>query len=260
MKSKFTKLFVFTTSVALMFTACKKSSSTNSGTNPQTPKQVSSFVALNLTSSLFSSTGVNLSSGADAPSALSVHTKGKVLNDLNDPQCGDVVDTTFNFSISQNDTSVSVTGPIKFAFTCANGVLNGYTLTENLSTKIATPQLAATNITSEGITLIVIDPTNDDSQFTLAGTLNSASTLAYKTTAAGKSGSSSFDYKMSTLTIDPDNDGDILSGSVSFTTSGTGASGTWSYTGTMVFLGNHMAKVTINGFSYTVNTETGVVS
>ena len=260
MKSKFTKLFILITGAALIFASCKKSSNSTSGSNPQTPKQVSGFIALNITSSLFSSTGVNLSSGTDAPSALAVHTKGKVLNDLNDPQCGDVVDTTFNFSIMQNDTSLSVTGPIKFAFTCANGVLNGFMLTENLNIKIATPQLAATNTTSEGITLIVLDPTNDSSKFTLAGTLNSASTLAYKTTTAGKSGSSTFDYKMSTLTIDPNNDGDILSGSASFTTSGTGASGTWSYTGTIVFLGNHMAKVTINGFAYTVNTETGVVS
>ena len=260
MKFKLTKLFVLVTGVTLMFTACKKSSSSSSGTNPQTPKQVSSFVALSLTSNLFSSTGVDLSTGTDAPSTLSVHTKGKVLNDLNDPQCGDVIDTTFNFSLSQNDTSISVTGPIKFAFTCANSVLNGYVLTENLNTKITTPQLTATNTTSEGITLIVLDPTNDDSELTLAGTLNSNSTLVYKTTSAGKSGSSAFEYKLSTLTIDPDNDGDIISGSASFTTSGTGASGSWNYTGTIVFSANHVAKVTINGFTYTVNTVTGVVS
>ena len=258
MKFKLTKLFVLVAGVALMFTACKKSSSTSSGVNPQTPKQVSSFVALNLSSSLFGSTGVNLSGGAGAASTFAVHTKGKVLNDLTNPQCGQVVDTTLSYTQAMGDTSVALSGNIKFSFSCVNSNVNGFTLAENLDIKITTPQLTATNTTGEAVTLLVLDPTNSNSDFTLTGTLNSNSNLIYKT-SAGKSGTSNFAYKLGTLTYDP-NAGDVISGSASFTTSGSGASGTWNYAGTITYLGNHVAKVTINGFAYTVNTETGVVS
>jgi hypothetical protein len=57
-----------------------------------------------------------------------------------------------------------------------------------------------------------------------------------------------------------DQQGTIVSGSATFATKGTNASGSWNYSGTVVFLGNGMAKITINGIVYNVNIQTGVVS
>jgi len=54
--------------------------------------------------------------------------------------------------------------------------------------------------------------------------------------------------------------GDVISGSATFNTSGSGPKGVWNYQGTITFLGSHMATVTINGKAYKVNLQTGAVS
>lgn len=75
-----------------------------------------------------------------------------------------------------------------------------------------------------------------------------------------KSGTKSFNYVLTHLVLDPDNDGDITGGSASFITKGTGSNGSRSYTGTITFLGNHKATVTINGKTYNVDLRTGATS
>jgi len=54
--------------------------------------------------------------------------------------------------------------------------------------------------------------------------------------------------------------GDVVSGTASFTTTGSGVNGSWNYQGTITFLGNQTAKIVINGATYTVDLQTGVVS
>jgi hypothetical protein len=69
----------------------------------------------------------------------------------------------------------------------------------------------------------------------------------------------SYSYNFTTpLSID--SSGDIVSGAATFTTSGSSAAGKWNYSGTVTFLGNYNVKIVINGTSYNVNLQTGVVS
>ena len=259
MKFKFTKLFILVAGVALMFASCKKSSSSTSST-AETPKQVSGQIALNLSQSLFgTSYGVDLSNGLNAPSAFAIHTKGKVLNDLTDPFCGLTVDTTLSYTFAQHDTTIAVAGTINFSFICASGTLSGFTAAESFNVNISTSQLKATDKVAENLTLVSLNPLDSTSNLSMKGTLSSDKVLTYATVSAGKSGEAQFSYTLTALVLDPNAD-DVVSGTATFSTSGSGASGTWNYSGTIVFLGNHMAKVTINGASYTVNLETGVVS
>jgi len=246
--------------MAVIYTACKKSDS-SSGTS-LTPTQVSSQIALNLTQTLFGGYGgFNLGAGLDAPGGLAVkHTHGKLLNDLNNPFCGLVIDTTFNESTDPgSDTSGSVSGHIYFAFSCVNDVLTGFTTKDNLSISISTAEFSLVSKINEDLTMLSINPADDNSKVSLKGTLGSTGTYNYKT-GTKKSGTQTFNYVLSSLILDPNDDGDIVSGSASFSTTGTGSTGSWNYIGTITFLGDHKATITINGKTYNVNLQTGVVN
>jgi hypothetical protein len=245
--------------MAVIYTACKKSDS-SSGSS-LTPTEVSSQIALDLTQSLFGGYGgFNLGDGLDAPGSLALkHTHGKLLNSLSNPFCGLVIDTTFSESTDPgSDTTGSVSGHLYFAFSCTNDVVTGYTTKDNLNISISTAQFSIVSKINEDLTLLAINPLDNNSKLSLKGTLGSTGTYNYKT-GTKKSGTRTFNYVLTSLVLDPNNDGDIISGSASFNTTGTGTTGTWSYIGTITFLGDHKASITINGKTYNVNLQTGVV-
>eukprot|EP01037_Dinobryon_pediforme_P003783 gene3783-3830_t len=95
----------------------------------------------------------------------------------------------------------------------------------------------------------------DTSNFQLDGSLSSVSSYKNGT----KSGNQNFSYTLKTIIIDP-NTGTIVSGSGTFTTSGTGPKGVWNYSGAFTFLGNQKVSIVINGKTYTVNLQTGVIA
>jgi hypothetical protein len=246
--------------VAVIYTACKKAGSDASGPI-LAPSAVSGQIALNLTESLFGGYGgFDLSNGLNAPSSLGVKTHlSHLLHSLNNPFCGLVIDTTLNAQVTAgSDTSASVSGHIKFSFICSNDIVTGFTTNDDLNISLTTPQFSVVSKISENLTMLAIDPKNNDSKLSLDGNLNSSGIYSYKT-GTKKSGTRSFSYILSALILNPNNDGDIISGSASFTTKGTGSTGAWSYIGTITFLGDHKATITINGKAYNVNLQTGVV-
>jgi hypothetical protein len=260
MKTKSLLSIMLIAGMAVIYTACKKSNDTSGPT--LTPNEISTQVALDLTQSLYSGYGgFDLSGGLAAPGVMAVnHTKGRLLHDLSNPFCGLTIDTTLNAqSETENDTSANVSGHIYFSFTCVNDVLSGYTTRNDLSISISTPELSLASKINEDLVLLAIDPNDDNSKLSLKGTLNSSSTYNYKT-GTKKSGTTSFNYILTSLVLNPDEDGDIISGSASFSTKGSGSTGSWSYIGTIAFTGNHKATITINGKAFKVNLQTGVVS
>ncbi len=244
--------------VVLFYTACKKSGSSTS--NPTlTPKEVTSQIALNLSQSLSGGLGAfDISGGLDAPSTFAVRTKGKVINDLSDPSCGLVLDTAVNFTDTENGSTVTFKGTINFAFACTNGVVSGFSTNDNLDIALTNAQISFAYKVNENLTFLSSNPLIDTAPITIKGSLSSSG--AYQLLTGSKaSGTEVFNYTLTSLILDP-NSGEIASGSASFTTSGTGPQGVWNYTGTITFLGNNQAKVTINGTVYTVDLQSGAVS
>lgn len=244
--------------LVLFYTACKKSSVTAAGPS-LAPKAVAGQVALNISQSLFGGFGAfDVSGGVNAPSSFAVHTSGKTLDDLTDPQCGTVVDTTVSFSGNIYGITTSIAGHINFVYSCTSGVLSGFTTDDNITIAMADSNVNLTYKVAEKMTLQSLNPTNPDANLSISGALNS--NLAYQyTTGTKKSGTEVFNYTLNALTIDPLAQ-DISGGTATFSTNGSGPKGVWNYQGTIVFKGNHTATVTINGAVYTVNLQTEAVS
>jgi hypothetical protein len=247
---------------ALGYTSCKKSSSSQTVDS----KTVASQVALNLSQTLYSGFGgFNLTSGLSSPGEFGLDrnaiklkmTKGRTgINDFGgDITCGMHVDTTFSATIAgDGGGSATVAGSIGFTFNCTNDVFSGFNVTDNLKVTEATAQVNGTFNIAENLTLAQVNPGVDTSNISLNGTV----TFGENAKVSGKTTAISFNYTFSNVTIDQE--GNIVSGSATFNTTGSGAQGTWNYNGTITFLGSGSAKVVINGASYTVNLQTGTIS
>lgn len=275
MKLKLKPLLLLLAGIAIVYTACKKSSTKPS--NPTlTPDVVAGQLAVNIYQSLFGGLGAfDISSGLNAPSTLGVHANAiggglkapstfqqplnskMTANFASNLSCGLVIDTTLNVSYSSNGTTATLTGSIKFNYLCANSQVSGFTTNDNLSIALASDSLNFSYKVGENLTLTSLNPTDPNANLSLSGSLNSNGSYQYNT-GTKASGTSVFDYTLTSLIISPVL-GDVVSGNATFNTSGTGPKGVWNYQGTIVFLGNHFATVTINGKIYHVNLQTGAV-
>ncbi|HZY38830.1 MAG TPA: hypothetical protein VFE53_19355 [Mucilaginibacter sp.] len=259
MKLKLKILSLVVLSSMLMYTACKKTSKAPAGP-ALTPTQVSSQVALNIYQSLFGGlAGVDLSGGIGSPGSLAFHNHQKVINDLSNPTCGLTVDTTLTLSLSAGDSTISIGGTVKFAFACTSNVVSSFTTNDNLTIAFTSPSLKLSYQVAENLSVVAINPSNPTTNIELNGSLNSDGSYQYLT-GTKQSGSEVFDYTLASVIATGDGSADVLSGTATFNTSGSGPKGVWNYQGTMTFLGNHMASVVINGKTYTVNLLTGAVS
>jgi hypothetical protein len=250
---------------ALSYTSCKKSSTTPTVST----QEVSTQVALNLAQTLYGGFGAfDVTQGLNAPLTVGVSrnqvrlnmTRGRLgINTVDeDPTCGLSVDTALNYSTTVNNNSASVKGSIKFTFTCTNGVASGFNIADNLNITESTPDVSGSYIFAENFTVQTTDPDNSNAPISLNGTMNLSDNLQYKTGSKATT-NESYNYTLTSIMLDPTL-GDIASGTATFSTKGTNTSGTWNYTGTVVFLGGHVVKITINGESHTINLLTGLGS
>jgi hypothetical protein len=250
-------IFALCLGVVFTYSGCKKSAST-----PADPalsaSDVAGQVALNIDQSLFGGLGVDLSGGLSSPTTFAMHTKGKVLQSLTNPDCSLVVDTTMSFTGTANGGSATIGGTFKFSFGCTNNVVSSFTTADNLTITLTSPSLNLSYKVDENLTVASLNPTNANANLTINGSLNSSGSYQYNT-GSKRSGTEVFDYTLSSVIFSPTL-GDVVSGAATFNTSGTGPKGVWNYQGTIAFQGNHIALVTINGKAYTVNLLTGAVS
>jgi hypothetical protein len=250
-------IFAICLGVVTIYSGCKKSS--NTPADPTlTPSVVAGQVALNIDQSLFGGLGVDLSGGLSSPTTFAMHTKGKVLQSLTNPDCSLVVDTTMSFTGSANGGSATIGGTFKFSFGCTNNVVSSFTTVDNLTIALTSPSLNLSYKVDENLTVASLNPTDANANLTINGSLNSSGSYQYNT-GSKRSGTEVFDYTLTSAVFSPTL-GDVVSGSATFNTSGTGPKGVWNYQGTITFLGNHVATVVINGKTYTVNLLTGAVS
>ncbi|HVV55838.1 MAG TPA: hypothetical protein VHC47_10955 [Mucilaginibacter sp.] len=256
MKRKTNLILALIAGSIVLFSACKKSSKNPSGP-AITPKQVSSQVAQTLVQMLYSGFGAfNLSEGLNAPNSLGlVHNQGKLkLNSNDNPLCGLIADTTLNYSTSAGGVQASVKGELKFSFTCTNGVFSGFNITDNLAVSESSSDFTANVKLAEDLTLLSQNPLDDNSNILLTGSFSSDGTYTYKSGTAAQN----FSFTLNSVIIDAN--GNIVSGSATFATNGSGTTGSWNYSGSIKFLGNGKATITISGTTYNVDLQTGQVS
>lgn len=261
MKSKITLILLLLVGAALTYTACKKS-----GTSPAKStvdaKTVSSQVALNVVATLDGAFGgFNFSDGLDAPGTFGVTShNGLKMADLGtNDVCGKLIDTTYTDSETTSDGQTSFKMQYQLTLNCSGGIYSGFHLIDSLNVALSSSQYSGTYGIGENVTLASLQPGVDEAKYSVNGTFNVNLDLNYKTSKA-QSFNDVFDYKFNQVIIDPSGDGDIVSGSANFYTKGSIANGNWEYVGTITFLGNHKAKVTISGATYNVDLQTGVVS
>ncbi len=268
MKSKLILIILLLAGVSLTYTACKKSSSKPT----LDAKTVSSQIALNLAQTLYGGLGgFDISDGLSATASINRKqlmakrqqmifklSGGKQINDTGDDiTCGASEDTTLNYSATVNGTSATIAGTLGFTFICTNDVFSGFNVRDNLTVGEKSAQLTATYKLNENLTAAAVNASDINSSFTLGGTFSMSDNISYVSPKSTTSESYSYNFTTPLLI---DDSGDIDSGVATFTTSGSNASGTWNYSGTVTFETNFMAKITINGTTYNVNLQTGTVS
>ncbi|HEY4324497.1 MAG TPA: hypothetical protein VGN20_10940 [Mucilaginibacter sp.] len=277
MKLKLKIFLILFAGIAIAYTACKKSSTPPPSDSMLTPDVVAGQLATTLNQSLFGGLGAfDVSSGLSAPSTIGMHNSSlsgglKLTSGFSQPlnakmtgsfasnvTCGLAIDTTVSVTDSSNGTTATITGSMKFNYVCSNSQVSGFTTNDKLTIVLASPSLNLSYKVGEIVTLTSSNPADPNANISLSGSLNSDGSYQYNT-GTKKSGTSTFDYTLTSLVISPVL-GDIVSGNATFNTSGTGPKGVWNYQGTIVFSGNHSATVTISGKAYHVNLQTGVVN
>jgi hypothetical protein len=258
MKTKLILVAALLSGAVFTFTGCKKSSN-NKQAPALTAKQVSSQIALNITETLETGFGAfSLSGGLNAPENFGILPKGRLrLNAPGNPLCATIIDTTLNYSTNDAGASASVKGNLKFTFTCTNNLVSGYTVNDDLTISESTPDFSVNYKLAEDLTIAAVNPGSETSNITLDGSLNFGGDFTYKTNSLG-TGTANYAYNFHAVTADYS--GQLISGSADFNTSGTGSGGVWNYSGTVTFLGNNKADITINGTTYHVDLQTGAVS
>lgn len=246
-------------SAALLYSGCKKSSSPPAAGPALTPSAVAGQVALGISSSLFGGFGIDISQGLSGAATYGVKHAGKVIQDVS-PNCSTLLDTTLAATTDTLGAGdyFTLSGSFKFSFGCTNSVLSSYTTNDNLNIKVISTSTDFNYKIAEAFTLTALTPGSPTSNLSMTGSLSSAGSYTLLT-GSKASGSTSFNYNLTSLVIDPTIP-EVLSGSATFTTNGSGPNGVWNYSGTITFLGNHTATVTISGKAYTVNLQTGAVS
>lgn len=227
--------------IALTWSACKKSSNFKTLDS----KTVSSQVALTFSQAVMYTAlgGFNPSDGLDAQ-----YTVDFVSHNI---ACGSGMDTTINQQrLSVGGLLATITGNLGFSFICTDGTPSGFTMADGLTTILSSGDIYKMK---EKLTAMALNPASGNPTLSVSGTVEVNSNL----TANGKTTIGVYNYTLNSVVFDPSKG--ILSGSVSFTTTGTSASGKWDYSGSIVFESGAIAKVTINSVSYIVDLRTGAV-
>jgi hypothetical protein len=221
----------------LFYMACKKMNSPvaqSQSQNMVSADMISKQVALNLHKSLY---GLASSSQIKKPRAAVPTTL-----------CGLTVDSVLNFKTTASDTVSQTNGRIIFTFNCTNGQPSGYSATDSLNVTGTATGISFTNNSVQNYTITSLNPAN--TMLSVNGSIVAFVDITYA--APTKPTADSTTYTLTGLTINVSNNYDVTAGTATFVTTGSTNSGPWNYSGTIAYLGNHMANITINGKVYPV--------
>lgn len=221
--------------------ACSKS---NNGASASISTDDAATIMAN---SMSSSSGGLVSASAD------VSVNAQLTFNAN-PGCGGT--KTYSFA-RQNPQGSSITYSYSFNYTytlnCVNNTPDNVSSIATSTGSYDGPNLSSTD--SGTSTFKVAGLASSSTAYTLSGEYKRAGSFTQKTGNMYK-GSSNVDIILTSLSI-PKAGGTIASGSANFTLSGTSNNGTFNFTGTITFVGNNQANLTLNGTAYVVNLLTG---
>ena len=261
MKFNSTIAIALLSGAALFQAACNKTSNTTkpAAATPGTDV-IASQIAMNMSKSLSGTYGgSNISDGLSTGNTIKNTTASKTLNSTG-YICGFVADSNVNYTYTQGDSvKAKVVGGIQFFFNCTDGQPDGYTLVDELFTSGFGPGYSFKYDVAQGYE--VHDMNKKGTLLCVEGKLKSYKDFTY-TAANIKATSEHDDFVVDTLRVDitTPSSPDITSGTATFHSKGTNATGSWDYVGTLEFLGNHQGKITFYGKVYHIDLLTGKVS
>ncbi|HVW98564.1 MAG TPA: hypothetical protein VHA56_21535 [Mucilaginibacter sp.] len=249
--------------VLFVYAGCKKSG-LNKSSKTASEKVVAGIVVSNLTKSLAGTYGgVSIKDGINPPSQITASSSKLKLNSLSS-LCGYTIDTTVTYTSNLGDSVKSkVTGKFSFTFTCSGSYPDGYKVKTKVVSKGKAPGYAFIYSIVQNYKVQALNA--EYSLVSLDGILKSYGDFsdnpsAYVDTNYVSNNYQHQDYVLSNLKIDVAHGYDITSGTASFTSVGANAYGSWNYVGTIEYVGNHKAIITINGHVYNADLLTGVIT
>ena len=242
---------------ALFYSACKKTENAPAKTQ-STADEASVAIATNLVQSLSGAYGgASIKDGVAANTVLTSSTsKLKTQSAIG---CGFYTDNSLDVKFNQGDTLKSETiGSVNYTLLCSNSKTTGYNLADSIATAGKGPGYAFVFLVTQNYKVRGLNSSN--SNFSLDGTLKSWADFSY--TSRPKSSTFVHNiYTFKSLYIHADDNYDITSGTATFESKGLSTKGiAWDYSGTIVYLGNHKAKMTFLSKVYLIDLLTGAVT
>jgi hypothetical protein len=267
MKRNLTRIAVALIAVTFIFSACKKS---ESGIKPaNTPKPNPDAVAKQIALSLYNSLsgkmgGTNINDGVKTPASLTRHN-GKSLDAVSS-LCGYTLDTAYSSLTTSADTSFWTSTKLIFTNTCTTTNVDGYAVYDSVKTEARTSAFINAYQNIQQYNVVALDNT-----FKLVSCNGSINTTIWNTTYATSSAEGTYhalgcNYNLQGLVIDfSSGTADIKKGTAPYTSYTKDVIGTQvvtiNYTGTIEFLGNYKAKLTIDpGHYYTIDYLTNTIT
>jgi hypothetical protein len=243
--------------VAVLYSACTKTGinvKSDSTTTKASDNVASSSIADNLAKSLAGSFGGASVKDGVTPSTNASTSKLKVQSTYN---CGFYVDTSLNLVFNQGDTlKATKTGGTKYYFVCDGNKTIGYDSVDSLNTVGSGPGYSFVyNIVQK---YKVRGLNTNNSNFSIDGPMKAYvdnEYTKYKTFSRVHN-----TYVFSNLYVHGDDNFDITSGTATFRSEGKTNGGGWDYSGTIVFLGNHKAKLTFLNKIFLIDLITGTAT
>jgi len=267
--------------VAFFYASCKQAAIKPADSNTIDYKALSSQVGLSLYKSLNGTYGgTSINSGITPPANVSAATSRSFANAPVNLLCGFSSNSGYNTKATAGDTAKTFFGNITFVYLCDNNIVDGYTVkdtvvnTEDNILQVPNTFIHNNYAVGQDYTVKALDQT-----YKLVSLNGSISASITHTSRAGLLTSPPLSevitstYVLTGLIISVNNNGvaDITSGQATFllqdanssVVSAPGFAGF--YSGIILFLGNHTAKLTFfdslsNKYTYSVNLLTGVAT
>jgi hypothetical protein len=271
MKSAY-KIFLPFAFILFIYSSCKKADVEAPQQTTDNTDAISKQVAMNIYRSLSSQYGgTNINEGIPAPTTVTFKRSGITLFGKN-PMCGYTVDTAFNIKTASTGINTLSSGHFKFIYTCSNNSPDGYIVADSLTVKNTGTGFSNTSLVAQNFVVKALDQSYR--LLAMGGTIGTAehTSKINSSNTVVEYHDQQTQYTLNGVKVDvSDGQGDIVTGTAAFTgtlsyldqtTGGKNFSG--GYAGTITFLSNYQAKLTITIGSktktYSVNMKTGLTT
>jgi hypothetical protein len=248
------------------YTSCQKST-VKTTPPPVNYNSIASQIALSLNNSLTGQYGgANINDGVKAPASITPSKSGKALFAV--PFCGYQIDTTYSSYTTSGDTIKWLSGQLNFTFTCTNTAVDGYNVYDTLRTEVHNSTFVDEYTNAQNYAFKTINSSSSSLNGyirTLISTTNyPITTVSYQVYHA-----MSCYYALSGLVITTTNGvADVTAGTATFNSKTsdidvqTGPDGVFgNYTGSLTWIGNHKADLTIDpGHKFVIDFTTNTIT